>query len=266
MASDFARIMHGGLMGRRRRLSINSKAIYGGVAALAVLTGGVVFAAVQGDPDKVSPEVVASYNANIPKVVAPPVAAVEKLTVTRTAGQPLRMLVAGDSLSQGRFATLAEEAYVPLVETALSKRGPVETDIIGDSGNTTTDVLPSVTSKRYDFIILELGTNDAGEENRAFAQDYPKMVKALRKASPKAALLCTGSWQTNYRAGMVDPTIQKVCTDNGGRYVRLNPLFNDAATRGPDKKMGAYGLGDTFHPNSVGHRRIADGLLAQIKI
>jgi lysophospholipase L1-like esterase len=140
-------------------------------------------------------------------------------------------------------------------------------DVIGNSGYKTEQVTPIVPKTPYDVVILELGTNDAMKgDTTDFGQKYTALVRAVRAASPDAVLICAGSWQTNYRASGVDPTIAKTCTDAEGRYVPLNPLFNVTANRGPDKAKGVYGVGDNFHPNSKGHKAIAARLLTEFKL
>lgn len=189
------------------------------------------------------------------------------IALERPAGRPLRVLVAGDSISQGRFATLANDAYVPNLKAKLSAGGEVQLDVIGNSGYTTPQVTPQVPQHAYDLVIAELGTNDAMKENPTqFGGDYRAFLTAVRAASPTATLICAGSWQTNFRASSVDPLIASTCTDFKGRYVALNPLFNDESNRGPDKSHGVYGTSDNFHPNSKGHAAIAETIAAQLKL
>lgn len=251
---------------KRRKKRLVSKLPIIGLAALSVATLAVVGMAFTDSTDT-DIAAVESFNSTPAPTVAP-TATDTRLKVARPEGAPLRVLVAGDSLSQGRFATAANEAYVPRLREALSAGGEVVLDVIGNSGKTSAEVTPDIPKAPYDLVILELGTNDAMKEDVAqkFHENYRALVTAVRDASPNAALMCAGSWQTDYRASAVDPQIYKQCTDQGGKFVRLNSLFNNSENRGPDKAQGVYGVGDNFHPNSKGHEAIAALLLSELAL
>lgn len=247
----------------KKRILIGS-AVVGAVTLLGTTAGVLIAATGSQTPPPVSDKV-AAYYSNPPTPTLngeePP------LTVTRPDGRPLRVLVAGDSISQGRFATLAEDAYVPTLRAGLEAGGPVQLDVIGNSGYTSEQVTPDIPKQAYDLVLVELGTNDAMKENPGkFGEDYRAFITAVRAASPDAPMICAGAWQTNYRASSVDPLIASTCVDFKGRYVSLNPLFNVDTNRGPDKARGVYGVGDNFHPNSAGHKAIAARLLEELAL
>ncbi|MBC9735328.1 SGNH/GDSL hydrolase family protein [Nocardioides marmotae] len=179
-------------------------------------------------------------------------------------GETLSVLVAGDSLSQGRFALKARNGYVRRVERALDEHWDATATVVGDSGRQSFDVTPDVPRRAFDLVILELGTNDATGNYAAFSENYSDLVRAVRKQSPDAGLVCLGSWQTEYRASLVDATIDRTCTEADGVYVDLNELYLDENLRGPEGAQGVYGVSDNFHPNDAGHGAMAELALEPI--
>lgn len=57
------------------------------------------------------------------------------------------------------------------------------------------------------------------------------------------------------------PVIRSACEVEGGKFVRLNDLFETAANRGPAGKPAFGGTSDAFHPNDKGYAAIASRLL-----
>lgn len=243
-------------MGRKSRSGERSSWTYFGLAFLGVLTAGLVAAAMfrpAADPAS------ASADEPVPTFTTPTAA------VTLTPRDPLRVLFVGDSLTYGAFASDEAHSYRHLVEASLAAHSKIETTFVGGSGKTSVDVIAAVGAQPYDFVILEIGTNDATNlPEDAFPGNYENLVAKVRQASPDAALMCLGSWQTAWRVSQTNPDILKSCEAHGGVFRTLGDLWLNEANRGPDKRQTAFGVGDNFHPNDSGHAAIAERILTAI--
>jgi lysophospholipase L1-like esterase len=182
------------------------------------------------------------------------------LAVPRDAQGSARVLITGDSLAAGFFASAEDQGFSALVASAL---GPVELTTVSRAHQTlttvagVTDVPPDL-----DLAVIELGTNDVGIPTPLadFDAQYADLVSRIRASSPDAALVCTGTWTADGAA--YDEVIARVCAESGGRYVSLGALFATPELRGPDSRDTFVGPGDDFHPNDAGHRAIADAVLS----
>ncbi len=173
------------------------------------------------------------------------------------------VLVSGDSLAGAFFATTPEQGFVSLVSGALA---PVQITEAAQAHQTLTTVaaITDVPSD-VDLAIVELGTNDVGEQTplHDFDAQYGALLDRIRASSPEAAIVCLGTW-TGW-GGDYDRAIESACVGHSGRYVPLGSLFRDTANRGPEGRATFIGAGDDFHPNDLGHRAIADAILAVLK-
>jgi lysophospholipase L1-like esterase len=173
------------------------------------------------------------------------------------------VLVSGDSLAGAFFASSPERGFVSLVSDAL---GPVQITEAAQAHQTLTTVaaITDVPSD-VDLAIVELGTNDVGEHTplHDFDAQYGALLDRIRVSSPEAAIVCLGTW-TGW-GGDYDQAIESACVGHSGRYVPLGGLFRDTANRGPEGRATFLGVGDDFHPNDLGHRAIADAILAVLK-
>ncbi len=179
-----------------------------------------------------------------------------------TNGRPLAATVVGDSIGAGDYTSAPERRYSTLVQDALKARGPLAFDDVSAPATTTTDItVPS----DQDLIVVELGTDDlAADDLKGFTASYAALLASIRKASPDAVLVCAGTWS---ELGVYyDSVIQSACSFAGGQYVALQPLYLDAANRGPAGIAGPYGTSDDQAPNDAGHRAIAAALLDALDV
>lgn len=184
------------------------------------------------------------------------------LSVTQTTAAPRhdssrmkRILVLGDSLSEG-YLLRSSEAWPMLLVDKLRAAGlPFEVINSSQSGGTTADGLarlPDQLKRRIDIFILELGINDAfrGLPVSEIEQNLQKIIDRVRAASPEVQIVI---------AGMQLPDV----ADDG--YIRdFGQIYVDLATKNhaalvPYLLMGVGGnpalnLGDRIHPNAAGHK------------
>lgn len=200
-------------------------------------------------------------SASAPSRAAPTTAALS-LALPKPAGQALNVAIVGDDLAVGRYASSPDSRYRQLMLTALRNRGPVNLEVAyptGSGGPSTAKTAPS----DLDLMVVELGTDDMTSGTLAlFTAGYDAYLVAVRAASPKAALICAGTWSHTGQA--YDVVIEHACGFEGGRFVSLAALYGVASNRGPAGVTGFYGTSDDSAPNDAGHRAIAEALLAPI--
>ncbi|WP_307387579.1 SGNH/GDSL hydrolase family protein [Microbacterium testaceum] len=170
------------------------------------------------------------------------------------------MLVTGDSLAAGFFASTEAQGFSSLVTGALGRVTPTTVSRAHQTLSTVagvTEVPPDL-----DLAVIELGTNDVGIPTPLadFEAQYGDLLGRIRTSSPDAALVCLGTW--THDGAAYDEVIARSCAANAGRYVSLAGLFAVAELHGPAGRDTFVGTGDEFHPNDAGHRAIADAVLA----
>lgn len=198
--------------------------------------------------------------------------AARNLSVSRPAERPLRVLFAGDSLTYGVAASSPARGFRPLMVGALSQAGPVEefhTEQAGAGAGTVSNLLDVPAG--LDLAIIELGTNNVGTRAPIpeFTATYSALLEKIRAGSPNVPLLCVGTWGSEGGGFGSDPynaVIHSQCANRGGAFVSLYDVYAVAANRGPAGLDSVGGRSDPFHPNTQGHRAIAELLLSRIEI
>lgn len=165
-----------------------------------------------------------------------------------------KVLVLGGRISEGFFASSAEQSYTGV----LTRRLVAEQRLTGLQVETEMTTSAGATLKRppaQHLVVLEVGS----EENlpiRQFIQQYGRLSQQVREESPDAAVVCLGIW--GGAGNDVDLQIRRACSAIGGRFVRLSDLFERNPLKGPAGTEAANGTRDNFHPNDVGHELIAN--------
>lgn len=247
----------------------------GGILALtvALVLTGCAPAAIPADPNLEAKA--QAYEARVKAdMKAENEAAIEAQKVAVSFGQedPLRLLMIGDSLQVGAFASIKEKGFAPLVVDELSKHGPVEPSMFSKGGVTVGEVSEVVPSPvpAADLAILELSTNDLYNEPpteiRLFTDQYRMLLERVKDSSPEVQILCLGTWAAP--TSVSEPyifAIRKACEDIGGKYVDTSALYMDESLRGPAGIPAFGGISDVGHPNDAGHRKLADLVMSRIK-
>ncbi len=180
------------------------------------------------------------------------------------AGQPLRIVVLGDSLVAG-LGLKRSEAFPAQLERALKERGHA-VDVInaGVSGDTTAgglDRLGWAVPEKTDAVILELGANDAlrGLDPGRAKANLDKIIATLKAGGTEVLL-----------AGMMAPR------NLGEDYVRaFNGIYPELAAKHGVilypfflegvALNGSLNLNDGLHPNSRGVAEITKKILPSVE-
>ena len=180
------------------------------------------------------------------------------------AGQPLRIVVLGDSLVAG-FGIKPSEAFPAQLERALKSKGhAVEVINAGVSGDTTAGGLERVrwaVPERTNAVILELGANDAlrGLDPGRAKANLDKIITTLKAAGAEVLL-----------AGMVAPrnlgeaytrAFDAIYPELAAKHgVILYPFFLDGVAL--NAKLN---LDDGLHPNGRGVGEITRKILPSVE-
>lgn len=251
----------------KRRVGIIAASVIGVaivVAAALLLTHGGTDATPTASATSTPPERTASPTSTpsaSPTATSTPTPATPGLLrIPRDAAGNARVLITGDSLAAGFFASTEAQGFSSLVTGALGRVTPTTVSRAHETLSTVAGVTDVPAD--LDLAVIELGTNDVGIPTPLadFEAQYAELVGRIRTASPDAAIVCTGTWTVD--GAEYDGIIAGVCTANAGRYVFLADLFATPDFHGPSGRDTFVGPGDDFHPNDAGHRAIADAVLA----
>jgi acyl-CoA thioesterase-1 len=184
--------------------------------------------------------------------------------IAAPAGQPLRIVVFGDSLVAG-FGLKATEAFPPQLERALKARGhAVEVINAGVSGDTTAGGLERIrwaVPERTDAVILELGANDAlrGLDPARARANLDKIITALKAGGTEvllAGMLAPRNMGPAYTRAF-DVMYPELAAKHG---VILYPFFLDGVALN-----GKLNLDDGLHPNGQGVAEITKRILPSVE-
>lgn len=184
--------------------------------------------------------------------------------VAVAAGEPLRILVLGDSLVAG-YGLAPQEAFPAQLEAALKDLGyNVRVINAGVSGDTSAGGLARLDWALADqpqLVIVELGANDAlralpPEETR---QNLDAIIRRLKAA--RITVLLTGMRAPRNLGRAYYSKFDGLYPELAARHqVAFYPFFlQDVAT------VPAYNLADGLHPNAAGVRLIVQSLLPTLR-
>jgi len=180
------------------------------------------------------------------------------------AGQPLRIVVFGDSLVAG-LRLKQSDAFPAQLERALKAKGHVvEVINAGVSGDTTAGGLERLrwaVPEKTDAVILELGANDAlrGLDPARAKANLDKIIATL-KASGAQVLLAGMVAPRNLGEGYTQ-TFNAIYPDLASKHgLILYPFFLDGIALNAQ-----FNLDDGIHPNPKGVAEITKRILPSVE-
>lgn len=177
-------------------------------------------------------------------------------------GRALTVLFAGDSLTQGSYASSDEGMFRSLVAAELLSVAEVAPTVTGQSGQTAGEAATEVAAPAAaDISVIEYGTNDVVRSTvERFAVDYPTYLDRVQAASPGGMMLCLGAWGAPDQVADFDQIIKSECEARDGVFLRTTDLFINESNRAMtgDVLPSGFVVPDNFHPNDAGHAAIAD--------
>jgi acyl-CoA thioesterase-1 len=179
------------------------------------------------------------------------------------AGQPLKILALGDSLTAG-FGLPPGQGFAPQLERALEQSG-VEAVVIdaGVSGDTTAGGLARIDwalADAPDLVILELGANDMlrGLDPAETRANLDAMLAKLRAAG--ARVLLAGMRAAPNLGPDYGDAFERTYAELAEKYeVSLYPFFLEGVATDPK-----LNLADGMHPNAAGVAEIVRRILPHV--
>ena len=174
-----------------------------------------------------------------------------------------RILVFGDSLSEG-YLLRSKEAWPMLLVEKLREAGlPFEVVNSSQSGGTSSGGLarlPAQLKRRIDILILQLGINDAfrGVPVTEIEANLQKIIDRVREKNPAVQIVIAGMQ-------LPDSGENGYIRDFGQMYVDLATKNHGALVPYLLQGVGgnpALNLGDRIHPNAAGHKILAENVWA----
>jgi len=178
-------------------------------------------------------------------------------------------LAVGDSLTVGLYAANLRSSgwfgFAAMVAEALPQYQMHIAAVTGDGIDNTIAQLPlELAEHKPKFVTVEVGINNLGNMDKArFLRKYVQLLHILRDNGYRNAVACTVPW-----------TGQGTDTDAYARALEFNQVISTVtpalgytvadcwgATVGHYEYLSDI---DGFHPNTAGHRAIADALLRAI--
>ena len=172
-----------------------------------------------------------------------------------------RILVLGDSLSDG-FGLKRSEAYPALLVEKLRAAG-LNYEVInaGQSGGTTTGGLrrlPPHLKHKIDIFILELGINDAfmGVPIDQIRNNLQEIIEQVKAHNPDARIVIVGMRLPNYSTDDYVRAFGQIYVDLAAKNrAALVPYLLEGVGGDP-----SLNLPDRIHPNAAGQRILAENV------
>jgi lysophospholipase L1-like esterase len=186
----------------------------------------------------------------------------------RNDSAPLRILVLGDSLALATGASQPDGGFIfPLFRELLATHPGSRLDNVAIGGSMVADVLrlqlPQVMRSVPNIVIVCVGGNDVvrGTSLDAFTRTYRALLDALRRAAPRAQIICCGvpdvaasplfaDERTTIarRSAADDAAVRAAARARGARFVDLFAVT--ALSAGRD---AGFFSADRFHPSDAGY-------------
>ena len=182
-------------------------------------------------------------------------------------GVPLTLGFFGGSITQGSLASLQQNCYASLVCDWWKQTFPKSEIICNNAGvgGTTSQfgaarVREDLLSAKPDFVVVEFSVND--DPNDFYEETYEGMIRLMEESAPQPAVLLLHN--VRYDNGVSAETQHSAI---GRAYhlpcVSMRPCLYRAVL---EKGMSVPEISpDGLHPNDLGHRLIADTVIACLK-
>src|SRR5262245_51956320 len=184
--------------------------------------------------------------------------------IAAATGQPLRIVVLGDSLVAG-FGIKPSEAFPAQLERALKEKGhAVEVINAGVSGDTTAGGLERVrwaVPENTGAVILELGANDAlrGLDPSRAKANLEKIIATLKASG--AEVLSAGMRAPRNRGATCTRAFCAIYSELAAEHgLILSPFFLEGVALN-----NRLNLDDGLHPNSRGGAEITKNILPSVE-
>jgi lysophospholipase L1-like esterase len=190
-------------------------------------------------------------------------------------GQPIEILVVGDSSAAGVGVERIEDSLGGHLVKELSKRTgrPVSVRIAGmnsaTSGQIRDHVVPNLERRHYDYICLNIGVNDAKNfhSGRAFCRNFGTLLYALRARFPGARIVWAGIIDMEQIPSLPSPLnrilgIRSRLLDRNGKT-----LCRERGALAPDPEWRIIRenfSSDGFHASSRGYHEWAENLASYL--
>ncbi|WP_328803628.1 SGNH/GDSL hydrolase family protein [Aquipseudomonas ullengensis] len=191
------------------------------------------------------------------------------------AGEPLRLLVLGESTVAGVGVELLESALAGQLAVALARRlqRPVAWRALGENGITAVQagerLLPQALQQPVDLAVLVFGVNDTTHLSSLAAWSAALRRLSRPLAAQGARVAFTGvppiehfsalPWLLRkllgLRAGLLDRRLRQVCAEEGAQYQRLQLEF-----------AAEFLAVDGYHPSAQGYRVWAEDLALTLSV
>jgi acyl-CoA thioesterase-1 len=177
---------------------------------------------------------------------------------TASAAQIKRILVLGDSLSEG-FGLKPTEAYPMLLARKLRATGlNFEVTNASATGGTTAGGLERLSAhlkRKIDIFILELGINDAfrGVAVDEIRNNLQQIIDKVKARNPEARVVIAGMQVSNYAGEDYVSAFGRMFADLAAKNAAaLVPYLLDGVAGDP-----SLNLPDGIHPNAAGQKILA---------
>lgn len=184
---------------------------------------------------------------------------------------------AGDSLSQGYFATTQDNSFPYILAKKLQTLNTESASTIsatGVYGGKLSDGLnpksiEAIAKPKPNLITFEYGTNDAGDNPvptpiTDFQKQIDEWVEKVT-ANNKPLIVFVTTWNQGPRGDEYDKIIINTAKKYNYPYVYIKDLYMNEKNKGPAGLDTWVGKSDTFHPNNQGHEAIAEAIFQTIK-
>jgi lysophospholipase L1-like esterase len=190
-------------------------------------------------------------------------------------GEPLRLLVIGDSSAAGVGVDSIDKCFAGLLPRLLNELTgrPVSVRIAGMNSATSAHirdhVVPHIEPRDFDYIALNIGTNDAKNfhTKSRFKRDFGTLIYALKARFPAAAIIWSGVLDMRDVPALPAPlnrilSIRSRLIDDMGRVLchERGALAPEPEWRPVVENFSA----DGFHASEAGYHEWAKNMAAYI--